>query len=134
MERTVEECEQFAERTGFACRVAGHFPEAPLPPAPAFVLPPPGRVADRVSLFTPRASGGMGTHVGTRHCAVCGERGHNRTTCPIIKVCGCGRQYSKSNWEELPLCGVTDDGVERIELRQCVCESTIAIVLGPRLA
>ena len=34
--RNVEECEAFAERTGFACRVAGYFPHIPLPPMPVF--------------------------------------------------------------------------------------------------
>jgi hypothetical protein len=39
-ERTVEQCERFAEDTGFACRVAGHFPDIPFPPPPVFVADP----------------------------------------------------------------------------------------------
>jgi hypothetical protein len=39
--------------------------------------------------------------------------------------------YGRAEWEALPLVGGQDDGVERLELRQCACTSTIAIVVGP---
>jgi hypothetical protein len=47
-----------------------------------------------------------------------------------FKVCGCGRPYTRAGWDRLPFVGVQDDGVERIELRNCVCGSTIAVALG----
>lgn len=48
-----------------------------------------------------------------------------------FKVCGCGRPYTRSGWDRLPYVGVQDDGVERLELRNCACGSTICVVLGP---
>jgi hypothetical protein len=53
-----------------------------------------------------------------------------------IKVCGCGATYDAATWSELRLVGVQDDGVERVELRDCAgrggtCRSTIGLVLGP---
>ncbi len=71
-DRTVEQCERFAEQTGFTGAVAGHFPDLPFPPPPTFKpeeLPPPvprrsapslqfapipTRVADRVRFFSDR--------------------------------------------------------------------------------
>ena len=47
----------------------------------------------------------------------------------MIKVCSCGRQYSSGTWKLLPYVGEQDDGVERLELRNCVCRSTLSIVL-----
>ena len=57
-DRTVDQCELYAELTGFTGAVAGHFPDLPFPPPPTFKpdLPPsalrltpiPRRIADRV--------------------------------------------------------------------------------------
>jgi hypothetical protein len=44
--------------------------------------------------------------------------------------CGCGRQYSSDEWIALPYVGVMADEVEVVELRNCVCGSTIGVVLG----
>jgi len=49
------------------------------------------------------------------------------------KQCGCGRQYDSGEWKLLPYVGEIDDEVERLELRNCSCKSTLAIVLGPSL-
>jgi len=49
----------------------------------------------------------------------------------MTKTCSCGKRYSSGTWKLLPYVGVHDDGVERLELRNCVCGSTIAIELGP---
>lgn len=50
-----------------------------------------------------------------------------------MKTCSCGKRYNEAEWKRLPLVGEQDDGVERLELRNCSCGSTIAIVLGPSL-
>jgi hypothetical protein len=64
-DRTVAECERFAEQNGFTGAVAGHFPDLPFPPPPTFLpeptltLPPryarstsiPRTIVDRVKLF-----------------------------------------------------------------------------------
>ncbi len=56
-ERNTIECERFAEQTGFAGRVAGHFPDIPMPPVPTFLPPPvytiphPRRVTQRMRFF-----------------------------------------------------------------------------------
>ena len=49
----------------------------------------------------------------------------------VVKVCGCGLRYTLVEWGELKLVGVQDDGVERAELRNCRCGSTIAVDIGP---
>ena len=49
----------------------------------------------------------------------------------MTKTCGCGKQYSSGEWKLLPYVGVHEDEVERLELRNCGCGSTLAIVLGP---
>jgi hypothetical protein len=48
---------------------------------------------------------------------------------PVVKVCACGEVFSASQWSALRYVGEQDDGVERIELRNCPCGSTIAILL-----
>ena len=45
------------------------------------------------------------------------------------KLCSCGVEYSREAFAALPLCGRQDDGVDFLELRNCPCHSTIAIVL-----
>ena len=56
----------------------------------------------------------------------------SRTSCfapAFPKSCACGRSHSKSEWPRLPLVGVQRDvdDVPRLELRNCTCESTIAV-------
>ena len=46
------------------------------------------------------------------------------------KLCGCGRLYELQEWEKLHYVGDMDDTVEVLEMRNCVCGSTIAIVIG----
>jgi CheY-like chemotaxis protein len=40
----------------------------------------------------------------------------------IVKRCGCGREYTGSEWSALPVCGT----MEGIELRNCACGSSLA--------
>jgi len=51
---------------------------------------------------------------------------HSKT----IKRCSCGACYTEQQWESLPIVGDQGDDVEDIELRNCTCGSTIAIVVG----
>jgi hypothetical protein len=47
---------------------------------------------------------------------------------PVVKTCSCcGQKYTAPEWGSLPLCGYYQDEVERLELRNCRCGSTIAI-------
>lgn len=65
--------------------------------------------------------------------------GHDSVTCArcrvlapqVVKTCGCGRCYTATGWRNLRLVGEQDDGVDRIEIRQCTCGSTIAVALNP---
>ena len=49
----------------------------------------------------------------------------------IVKRCGCGREYDRSWWDLLQLVGyfgpVSPDDSHVVELRNCRCESTLAI-------
>ena len=48
----------------------------------------------------------------------------------VLKRCSCGKVYDREHWEALPLVGPSRmDWGEVQELRNCVCGSTIAIVL-----
>lgn len=47
----------------------------------------------------------------------------------IVKTCRCGKRYTAAEWEKLHYVGVMGDDVERIELRDCTCGSTVAVVL-----
>ena len=51
---------------------------------------------------------------------------------PIIKKCGCGREYTKAGWEALPdpKPWPFEDG-ELLEQRPCPCGSHIYLVLIP---
>lgn len=53
-----------------------------------------------------------------------------------LKGCGCcGRVYEAATWRALPFVVEVDDGIDTIEVRQCACRSSMAIVVGPsRLA
>ena len=52
----------------------------------------------------------------------------------ILKTCGtCGRRLTAADWKALPLIGVIDDrrkhsDGERMQMRNCSCGSTLAIV------
>ena len=53
-------------------------------------------------------------------------------TAETTKTCGCGRTHDAAGWAALPLVGHMDldaDGDARVELRNCVCRSTLAIDL-----
>lgn len=51
----------------------------------------------------------------------------------VCCTCACGRSFTQAEWNALPICGgadgIIDDGVQRLELRQCPCGSTRSIVL-----
>jgi hypothetical protein len=44
-----------------------------------------------------------------------------------MKRCGCGCEYTPEQWQALPYVGVMRDDVEALELRNCVCGSTLAV-------
>jgi hypothetical protein len=47
---------------------------------------------------------------------------------PPIKQCACGAVYTADEWTSLEYVGPMDDGDDgELELRQCDCNSTIAI-------
>lgn len=47
---------------------------------------------------------------------------------PAFKVCGCGAVYDATSWRALPYVGVQRlDDEPDLELRNCVCGSTIAV-------
>jgi hypothetical protein len=43
------------------------------------------------------------------------------------KRCGCGAVWVATAWHRLENVGIWDDGVDAIELRHCVCGSTISM-------
>jgi len=47
----------------------------------------------------------------------------------VVKTCpACGREYTRSGWEDLPLVGTQQfPGDPALELRNCYCRSTIAM-------
>jgi len=48
------------------------------------------------------------------------------------KRCGCGLVHGAGDWAALEYVGEIDDGVERIEMRQCgACRSCLSVVVGP---
>ena len=49
-----------------------------------------------------------------------------------MKICRCDKRYSAAEWKRLVYVGVMEDDVERIELRNCTCGSTVAVVLGSK--
>lgn len=50
------------------------------------------------------------------------------------KRCRCGRAHDESAWKALPLVGEMGDEVERVELRDCPCGSTITIEIETEAA
>lgn len=50
----------------------------------------------------------------------------------IIKTCTCcSRAITRAEWAQLRYVGVQADDVMALEMRDCVCRSTLAIELGP---
>ncbi len=47
----------------------------------------------------------------------------------VIKTCGCGRMHTRAAWRALPFKGTQCDEVDHLELRDCPCGSTIAVVV-----
>jgi hypothetical protein len=47
---------------------------------------------------------------------------------PIVKSCACGRTFTAHTWKLLAKVGHHRDFVEKLELRNCPCGSTIARV------
>ncbi len=47
-----------------------------------------------------------------------------------FKMCTCGRTFDARAWAKLALCGTLEDDAETLELRNCPCGSTLAIVLA----
>ena len=50
---------------------------------------------------------------------------------PPFKRCACGNQYTMAQWNMLRLVGHQDydeDGDNKLELRDCTCGSTIAVI------
>jgi hypothetical protein len=48
---------------------------------------------------------------------------------PIVKSCACGRTFTAHTWKLLAKVGHHRDFVEKLELRNCPCGSTIAMVV-----
>ena len=46
---------------------------------------------------------------------------------PPDKACACGRVHDVYDWVRLPFVGIMSDDVDRLELRNCECNSTLAI-------
>ncbi len=46
------------------------------------------------------------------------------------KSCACGRSYAAEEWLELPGCGRQGDGVDILDLRNCSCGSTMAVLVS----
>jgi len=50
----------------------------------------------------------------------------------VIKVCGCcEKAYTRAEWESLECLGHMGDSFVTLDLRNCVCGSTISIVVPP---
>ena len=51
----------------------------------------------------------------------------------VVVCTKCGETWSETEWIELPLVGVYDQGTEgKIELRTCVCGATLSIPLATK--
>ena len=72
---------------------------------------------------TPSGVGSEGGKGGGAPVAVAGGM--------TIKTCGCGREYNQTAWLALVFVGLQADEVETLEIRNCPCGSSIAVVLLP---
>jgi hypothetical protein len=54
-----------------------------------------------------------------------------RRHAPTVKVCKCGRSYTRAQWRKLPDAKRWDFDGELCEMRRCACGSHIAIVIKP---
>lgn len=50
---------------------------------------------------------------------------------PFKKCTCCGRAYDRAAWARLRFIGLQADDVEVLEMRDCACLSTLAVVLAP---
>lgn len=83
---------------------------------------------EREPIVKCRACKGEGIIDGPRACRRCGGTGLRAIQ--AIKTCGCcGIAYTSATWELLELVGYQEDEVERLELRNCRCGSTLAIAI-----
>jgi hypothetical protein len=54
---------------------------------------------------------------------------HHHLSMRTIKECSCcAAKYTGDTWGALKWVGAMDDGLERLELRNCFCGSTLAVV------
>lgn len=64
-------------------------------------------------------------------------REKNMNWATTVKRCGCGRLYGEAEWRKLPRAGTMTTPAdetgpeETLELRNCACGSTLAIVIAP---
>lgn len=49
-------------------------------------------------------------------------------TAATLHMCSCGTEYTSAEWSRLPYVGEQADDEESLELRDCVCGSTRAVV------
>jgi hypothetical protein len=47
----------------------------------------------------------------------------------VVHICSCGATYTRVAWLALPFVGTQCDEAEHLELRNCVCGSTRAVVV-----
>lgn len=76
---------------------------------------------------------GEGIIPGPAFCTTCNGEGirAREPGARVIKICACGSDFTRDEWLELELVGEQDDGAGgRLQLRNCPCESTIAIELA----
>jgi DnaJ-class molecular chaperone len=73
---------------------------------------------------------GEGIRVGPTGPMACGScNGTGLRAVLPAKKCACGATYNTRTWEKLDLVGTMEDDVETIELRNCMCGSTLAVVV-----
>ncbi len=77
-----------------------------------------------------RRCSGEGIHAGPNGPVAC-ERCHGigLRAVTVAKTCACGAVYDARGWERLPFVCEMEDDVDVLELRNCRCGSTLAIVL-----
>jgi hypothetical protein len=57
------------------------------------------------------------------------ELAHRALAAPWRKTCSCGIAYDLAGWKALPFKGIQPDPEEPLELKDCACGSTMAVVL-----